>query len=147
VNMAAKLRLLPSLSLLPLLLLASTAVWAQFTGSIQGSVADPSNAAVAGAKITLVNSATGVTSSTVSDASGNYRFVSLAPGAYHVTVEATGFSKSVADVTLLTEQNLNVPMKLKVGSATEAVTVTAEEPVVDTVDSRNQLTLQNRAVA
>jgi len=90
--MAAKLRLLPSLFLLAFLLLASTAVWAQFTGSIQGSVEDPSNAAVAGAKITLVNSATGVTSSTVSDASGNYRFVSLAPGAYQVTVEATGFS-------------------------------------------------------
>jgi len=66
-------------SLLAFLLLASGSIFAQFTGSIQGIVEDPSNAAVPGAKITLVNAATGVTSSTVSDASGNYRFVSLAP--------------------------------------------------------------------
>jgi hypothetical protein len=134
-------------SLLAFVMLAASSALAQFTGSIQGNVEDPSNAEVAHAKITLVNATTGVASSTVSDASGNYRFVSLAPGAYRVTVEATGFAKSAVEVTLLTEQNLNVPLKVKVGSASEAVTVTAEEPIVDTVDSRNQLTLENRAVA
>ena len=129
-----------------LLLLVSSPAFAQFTGSITGLVQDPSGAAVAAAKITLVNPATSITSSTVSDASGNYRFLSLAPGTYRVTAEATGFSKAAVDVTLLTEQNLSVPIKLAVGSATQAVTVTAESPVVDTVDSRNQLTLENNAV-
>src|SRR5882762_1453477 len=147
VNMTARIKsCCLVVSLLAFLMLASSAL-AQFTGSIQGNVEDPSNAEVAGAKITLVNATTGVTSGTVSDASGNYRFLSLAPGAYRVTVEATGFAKSAVEVTLLTEQNLNVPLKVRVGSATEAVTVTAEEPIVDTVDSRNQLTLENRAVA
>ena len=50
-------------------------------------------------------------------------------------------------MTLLTEQNLNVPITLKVGSICEAVTVTAEAPVVDTADSRTHLTLENQAVA
>src|SRR6202041_3110347 len=58
-----------------------------------------------------------------------------------------GFTKSEVDVTLLTEQNLNVPIALKVGSVSEALTVTTEAPVVDTADSRTQLTLENQTVA
>src|ERR1043166_657510 len=118
-------------ALLAFLLFACGAVFAQFTGSIQGNIEDPSNAAVSGATITLVNPATVVTTTTVSDAAGNYRFVSLAPGAYRITVEASGFKKSQQDINLLTEQNLSVPITLKVGSISEQVTVTTEAPVVD----------------
>jgi hypothetical protein len=121
-------------ALLAFLLFACGTVFAQFTGSIQGNIQDPSSAAVANAKITLVNPATGVTTTTVSDAAGNYRIVSLAPGAYRITVEATGFNKVQQDINLLTEQNLSVPITLKVGSISEQVTVTTEAPVVDTAD-------------
>jgi hypothetical protein len=48
---------------------------------------------------------------------------------------------------LLTEQNLNVEVTLQVGTAAETVTVTTEAPMVDTSDSRTQLTLDNQAVA
>jgi hypothetical protein len=82
-----------------------------------------------------------------SDESGNYSFVSLAPGRYKITAESAGFSRSEADVTLLTAQNLNVPITFKVGSTSESVVVTAEAPIVDTADSRTQLTIENRAVA
>ena len=95
----------------------------------------------------LVNQATKESESTTTDASGVFRFLSLAPGTYKVSVEATGFSKSEVDITLLTEQNLNVPVTLKLGSVSEAVSVTTEAPVVDTADSRTQLTLENQAVA
>jgi hypothetical protein len=64
-----------------------------------------------------------------------------------VTAEASGFAKSQVDLTLLTEQNLSVPITLKVGSISEAVNVSAEAPVVDTSDSRTQLTLENQTVA
>ena len=128
-------------------LFVASAAFAQFTASIQGSVQDPSGAGVAKGTIQLVNLATGVTSATTSDASGNYSFLSLAPGRYKVTVEAAGFAKSEANVTLLTEQNLNVPITLKVGAVTEAINVTSTSPVVDTADSRTQLTLENQAVA
>src|SRR5581483_11718123 len=62
-------------------------------------------------------------------------------------VEASGYAVSQTDVTLLTEQNLNVPVTLKVGAVTEAVTVTEASPLVDTADSRTQMTLENQAVA
>ena len=75
------------LSVTILLLAGST--WAQFTGNVQGTVADPSGAAVAQAKVTLINVATQVSATTTTDASGSYRFLSLAPGSYKITVEET----------------------------------------------------------
>ena len=121
--------------------------FAQFTASIQGIVTDPTGAGVPKASIQLVNTATGVTAVTPSDSAGNYRFVSLAPGSYKITVEASGFAKSEANVTLLTEQNLNVPITVKVGAVTESVVVSTEAPIVDTADSRTELTLENQGVA
>src|SRR6185437_12103337 len=108
---------------------------------------DPSGAGLANAKVDLTNTATHVTATTTADGSGNYHFGSLAPGSYSVIAEAPGFAKSQVDVTLLTEQTLNVPVTLKVGSISEAVNVSAEAPVVDTADSRTHLTLDNQAVA
>src|SRR5579864_6349010 len=141
-------RRLPRLfSLVVTILLLASAALAQFTASIQGSVQDPSGAGVGKATIQLVNVATGVTAATTSDPSGNYSFLSIAPGRYKVTVEAAGFGKSEVDVTLLTSQNLNVPITLKVGAVTEAIEVTSTAPVVDTADSRTQLTIENEAVA
>ncbi|MGZ7055932.1 MAG: outer membrane beta-barrel protein, partial [Candidatus Angelobacter sp.] len=130
-----------------ILLLATATAFAQFTASIQGVIQDPTGAGVAKATIHLVNVATGGTTVATSDESGNYRFISLAPGSYKITAEAAGFSKSEANVTLLTEQNLNVPIALKVGSISESVVVSTEAPVVDTADSRVHLTLENQAVA
>ena len=129
------------------LLLVATAAVAQFTASIQGTVEDQSGAGIAKATIQLVNTATGVTAVATSDSAGNYRFVSVAPGNYKVTAEAAGFSKSEASITLLTEQNLNLPISLKVGAVSEAITVTTESPTVDTADSRTHLTLENQSVA
>jgi hypothetical protein len=121
--------------------------FAQFTASIQGIVQDPTGAGIAKASVQLVNTATAVTSLTTSDTGGNYRFVSLAPGSYKITVEASGFAKSEANVTLLTEQNLNLPITVKVGAVTESIVVSTEAPIVDTADSRTELTLENQGVA
>jgi Carboxypeptidase regulatory-like domain/TonB dependent receptor len=128
-------------------LFCTTAATAQFTSSVQGVVQDPSGAGIPKATVQLMNSATKATQIGTTDAAGGFRFLSLAPGSYKVTVEAAGFAKSEVDVTLLTEQNLTVPVTLRVGSVSEALTVTTEAPVVDTSDSRTQLTLENQAVA
>src|SRR5215471_10106504 len=134
-------------SALGFVLFSAALCQAQFTSNVQGVVQDSSGAVVAKATVTLINVATQATRSTTTDENGNYRFVNLAPGAYKLTVDASGYGKSESGVTLLTEQNLNVPVTLKVGTVTEAVTVTSASPVVDTADSRTQLTLENQAVA
>jgi uncharacterized membrane protein len=121
--------------------------FAQFTSSLQGVVEDPTGAGVGKADVRLVNDATSATTATTTDTAGNFRFISLAPGNYTLAVEASGFAKSQTHINLLTEQNLNLPITLKVGAATEAITVTTAAPVVDTADSRNQLTLENAGVA
>jgi len=120
---------------------------AQFTSSVQGVVADPSGAVVPKATVTVTNNATGASKSTSTDENGNFRLLSLAPGAYKLKVQASGYTVTQTDLTLLTAQNLNVPVQLKVGGVTEAVTVTEASPLVDTADSRTQLTLENQAVA
>jgi len=126
------------------ILFAAVSTWAQFTASIQGSVTDPSGAAVPQAKITLENVSTHITATTTADAEGGYRFVSVAPGSYKISVEASGFSKAETALTLETNQNLSVPLSLKVGSATETIEVTGENPLVNTAETRNQQTLQTQ---
>jgi Carboxypeptidase regulatory-like domain len=144
----ARRRIFPLSTLLFALFVFSTLpCFAQFTANIQGVVQDQSGAAVSKASITLVNVATNTTNVTEADASGNYRFVSIAPGSYKMTVQAPGFAKAEADITLLTAQNLNFPVSLHVGSVSDSVVVTTESPIVDTADSRTQLTLENEAVA
>src|SRR3954468_17445765 len=87
------------------LLFLLTPVFAQFSAGIKGVVQDPTGSAIPKASVELVNNATGSTAVTESDTSGNYQFVSLAPGNYKITVHATGFSKTEAEVTLLTAQS------------------------------------------
>jgi len=129
-----------------LLLLCAGGCYAQFTGEIRGVVQDPSGALVPKATVRLVNVANQVAAATTTDTAGNYQFVSLAPGAYLITVEAPGFAKSEVSVTLLTEQNLNIPITLQVGAVTETVTVSAGAPLVNTADTRNSLGLENNTV-
>ena len=126
------------------ILFAAVSTWAQFSASIQGSVTDPSGAAVPQAKITLENVSTHITATTTADAEGGYRFVSVAPGSYKISVEASGFSKAETALTLETNQNLSVPLSLKVGSATETIEVTGENPLINTAETRNQQTLQTQ---
>src|SRR5450759_3456673 len=126
--------------------LATAACWAQFSGSIQGTVQDPAGAVVPNAKVQLKNSDTSVVTTTTSDGEGNFRFVSLAPGSYQINVDASGFNTTAVAFTLATSQNLNVPVAMKVATASQAVEVTGQVPVLNTAESRNQMTLETSAL-
>ena len=133
-------------SLWLLWLLAAVPCLAQYNASIQGNVLDPSGAGVSGAHLQLTNLSTNQVESAVSDSSGRYRFVNLAPGSYQLQTETTGFSKTSVQLTLQTNQTLEVPVNLAIASANTNVTVTGQAPVLDTAETRNELTIGAEAV-
>ena len=132
-------------SFLIVLLLGSVA-YAQFSSTLEGVVQDPSGALIPGADVKLTNLGTHVTQTTTTDSGGNYRFVSLAPGQYEVNVTVKGFAGSSVQLNLLTAQLMNLPVTLGLSTQREAVTVTAAPPVLDTSDSRSEMTLGQEAM-
>ena len=86
-----KPRLLVLPGFLAVCLGAPCRVKAQAIGEILGTVRDPSGAVLPRAKITAIQTATGLTRSTISDAEGTYTLPQLPVGSYEVTVEAPGF--------------------------------------------------------
>lgn len=105
-------------------------------GSISGLVSDPAGALIPGAKVVLLNPATGVTQHTVTSGAGLYTFISLNPGVYKVTASETGF-KSVAleKITVNVDQVTEVNITLQVGAASETVTVTEGIELVEPSNS------------
>jgi len=120
--------------------------FAQFSAGVQGVVQDPTGAVIPKATVTLVDTATNVSRSTTSGQDGSYRFVSLAPGSYSISVTQPGFATLTEKFELLTDQTLNVPVSMKVSSQSEHITVTSQEPLMNTAETRTQLTLTNQAV-
>src|ERR1700750_1941575 len=88
-------RYLPQIIFAVLLLAGPVCAYSQSTATLQGSVADPTGAAVAGAQITVHNNETGIDRNVVSDAAGNYSVPSIQPGTYSVVANAPGFSRFV----------------------------------------------------
>lgn len=122
--------------------------WGQYNASVQGTVTDPSGAAVPNAKVTVTNQATGVSSQTTTSVSGGYTVGQLPPGNYTVTVEASGFQKSeTKDVVVLAEQIRGLDVKLTVGGAEQTVTVNgATTPLLQTQDASVSKTLSGETI-
>ncbi len=117
-----------------LCLLAGT-VMAQTAGSgtITGTVTDPSSASVPGATVLVHNSDTGSDRTILTSEAGLYSATFLQTGHYDVTASKTGFS-SVERKGILVEvgRTITIDLKMAVKSGTETVTVTGEAPIVDT---------------
>jgi len=116
------------------------------TGSILGTVTDPSGAVITGAKVTLTNLGTNSQLSTTTGADGTYKFSPVRIGSYKIDVTSQGFqSESQRDIAVDVSSNVLVNFKLRPGSVTEVVDVPSTAPVLETqsaavgqvVDSRN----------
>jgi hypothetical protein len=127
------------------LLTASTAL-AQFDrGSISGTINDQSGAVVPGVTVTVTNAQqqqrVGVT-----DGSGFYTFPNLQAGKYNLSAELQGFKKIVRDnVTLDAAGALTIDFALETGAITEAVTVTAESPALQS-DAALRKTVESKDI-
>ena len=106
--------------------------------AIHGTVTDPSGAVVPSAKITALNTATGITTQTTSNQSGYFIFPSLQVGGpYTVTVSATGFVDFVTSgLTLNVNDNREVLAALKVQGTAQTVEVTATALQVETSNTQ-----------
>ena len=109
---------------------------AQFKASIQGTVTDTAGAIVSGATVTLTNKETNQSEKTATSDGGFYRFSGLAPGLYTLTVEKENFKKQVIDDVKVEAESLKgVNVELAAGVISEVVTVTSENPPLETEDA------------
>src|SRR5262249_36346981 len=103
------------------------------SGSVTGTVQDPTGAAVPSCIVSLVNTGTSVKRDMVTGADGSYLFVNVEPGMYELTFQAPGFQRSaVKDFELLARQAARVDTNLTLATQTESVTVTAAAATVQT---------------
>jgi hypothetical protein len=128
-------------TLVTLFLLAAiglaTPLWAQKdAGTIVGLVRDPSGAVVQGAKVTVEDVDRGVQMTLSTNDQGEYVASPLHIGRYKVTVEKTGFKKTVSEVVELNVQGrVAINMTLQIGQISEVVVVTEAAPLLETETS------------
>jgi outer membrane receptor protein involved in Fe transport len=101
------------------------------TGSIVGTVKDPSSAALPDAQVDLQNTGTGEKQSTSTNAEGAYRFALLKPGAYEVSVVLKGLTK-ISNCTVGVGQTTTLDLNLEVSIYVETVVVKDQAPLIST---------------
>lgn len=134
--------------LLVLGILSACALLAQYdTATVLGSVIDSSGAVIPGARVTLLNTNTGVAVSQTVDALGNYQFLNLRIGSYKVQAEKPGFKLATSqpfDLTVNARQRVTLTMQ--VGDVTETVTVSEAAALIETDSSDRGQVINREAI-
>ncbi len=136
--MLSKRVILLAVTLSCLFALTPSALFAQAasTGTVAGTVTDPSGAGVAGAAVTLVDPSTNDSRKTTTNETGRYLFANVPPGTYNMTINKTGFrvAKFTGQiVTVGSAITLNATMEL--GSVNQVVEVTANGAELQTLNA------------
>ena len=123
--------------LIPLLCLAFGTALAGVSGSISGTVKDPSGAAVAGASVSLTNAATGAHLSLMSNDHGGYTFPVLPVGTYTLEIAHPGFRPyRRSGIALDTNSSLSIDVTLQIGQRGDKVTVSDSAVHLETYSSQ-----------
>ena len=118
------------------------------TGTIVGTVADPSEAVIPKAQITVRNQGTNATREVQTDGDGDFSLPLLPPGVYEVSAEKAGFRRSVySNVNLNVDQTVRVDFMLQVGQLSEQVVVTESVPLVQTDTSTLGQVIERKQVS
>ena len=124
---------LGTISFAGLLVLAPSASAQKSTGTITGTVSDPSGAVVPGATVSLVNERTGAAREAVTNEQGSFSFPELEAGTYRIAVNKAGFKKlALKNVELHVADVTSLNLKMEMGAASETVMVEASAIVVNT---------------
>jgi hypothetical protein len=119
----------PLFVLLILVFARNLAAQGMGTGTITGTVVDPSNATVGGASITAVDLNTRRSQAATTNDQGNYVFANMPIGQYEIAAQHPGFTKVVQQsVRVNADSTTAVNISLRVGASQESITVTAAPP-------------------
>jgi Carboxypeptidase regulatory-like domain len=123
------------------LVLLSAGLSAQdFRATLTGIITDPSGAAVPGATVRAINLETNSSKEVKTTSIGNYTIPYLDPGNYKIDVAAPGFQTLIREnIVLRVADKVNLPLQLAVGQATESVTVSGAQAVIETADASRGL--------
>jgi Carboxypeptidase regulatory-like domain/TonB dependent receptor len=114
------------------------------TGSIEGTITDPSGAIVTAAEVAALNAATGLEIARKTTDAGFYVLPLLPAGRYTVTVKATGFvTLHQENITVDALQTVGLDLKLQIGAASQSVTVDAAPPLLKTDDATLGASMSN----
>jgi hypothetical protein len=113
------------------------------SSTLLGTLADPEQALIPSAKLTLTETTTGEHRTSQSNERGLFRFLDLAPGQYTLRVDANGFKAyELKDILLAASENRDLgTLVLQLGTVTESVSVTAEATPVQTASSERSSTI------
>src|SRR5262249_19626178 len=130
-------------------LCCALAGFAQSTNSsdLRGTVTDATGAVIPGAKVTIVNTETGVVTELTTNDAGIYDSVSIRPGRYRVTFTKDGFGRLVRDGVTLDVGVLSLDAQLTVGGAQQEIQVVAEAPLLKTDTGEQSSTLRTEVMA
>lgn len=102
-------------------------------GLIAGTVTDQSGAALAGAEVVVVNRDTNGTFKVLTSGSGEFAAPNLSPGAYRITVTATGFKRYIQqNVIVAASSSVRLELQLQLGQVSEQIEVTANAAAIQT---------------
>ncbi|MFN7922352.1 MAG: carboxypeptidase regulatory-like domain-containing protein [Bryobacteraceae bacterium] len=137
-----------SLTIAILLAAAASSAFAQaVSATLYTLVRDSSGAAIAGAKVTVVNQNTNYTRDQLTGNTGECLFASLPLGQYRVSVENAGFDAfSQEGITLQVDQQARLEITLRVGQVSDRVSVTAEAPLVNSLNGEISQVVERRQV-
>ena len=116
------------------------------TGSIQGTITDPTGAVITGAKVTIAEESTGRVINTSTTSAGTYTSGALTPGTYTVHAEAPGFKTSELLLTVQVGVTTAGNLRLQLGRASEIVHVQGSEVQVNTEQSTVQGVLTSQQI-
>ncbi|HVU45967.1 MAG TPA: carboxypeptidase regulatory-like domain-containing protein [Terracidiphilus sp.] len=127
---------------------SATPAFAQFdTGTIVGSVTDPTGAVIPRADVVIANTGTGIDTNATTDASGSFVVSALPFGRYVVSATATGFGKTSSQPLVLNVgATVSVKLALAVATTSQSVEVTGTTATVDTSTSTAGTTLNSEQI-
>src|SRR6185437_6737321 len=119
------------LTALLLSFLLTIPAFAALTGDLQGTVLDPTGAAIPGAKITIRNTATGITKTVVTGPAGEFAVLQLDLGSYQVSIEKQGLKTVQQTEEIRSAEKTRIDVKMEIGQATDVITVEGAAPALD----------------